>query len=80
METQDDCRDGWCSFSNRTLELMERRAPARTPFPVFAPLARQRVYCNSFSTSCWTLLAWAKAEMPVWLRISYFDMLELACA
>lgn len=24
-------------------------------------------YCNSFRISCCTLLAWAKALMPVWL-------------
>jgi len=38
------------------------------------------VYCSSLVTSCCTLLAWAKAAMPVWLRISYFDMFELAAA
>jgi len=37
-------------------------------------------YCNSLRTSCCEELAWANAEMPVWLRISYFDMSELACA
>lgn len=37
-------------------------------------------YCSSFKTSCCTLLAWARAEMPVWLRISYFDMFEAADA
>ena len=25
-------------------------------------------YCNSFRISCCTLLAWAKALMPVWLN------------
>ena len=35
-------------------------------------------YCSSLVTSCCTLLAWARAEMPVWLRISYLDMLEVA--
>jgi hypothetical protein len=35
-------------------------------------------YCNSLSTSCCTLLAWANAAMPVWLRISNFDMFEVA--
>jgi hypothetical protein len=39
-----------------------------------------RGYCNSFSTSCCTLLACARAEMPVWLRIWYFDMFEAAVA
>ena len=38
------------------------------------------VYCKSLVISCCTLLACAKAEMPVWLRISYFDMLEVADA
>jgi hypothetical protein len=37
-------------------------------------------YWSSLVTSCCTLLACARAEMPVWLRISYFDMSELACA
>jgi hypothetical protein len=35
-------------------------------------------YCSSLSTSCCTLLAWASAAMPVWLRISNFDMFEVA--
>src|ERR1035437_5526648 len=35
-------------------------------------------YCKSLVTSCCTLLAWAKAAMPVWLRISYLDMLAVA--
>ena len=35
-------------------------------------------YCKSLVTSCSTLLAWASAAMPVWLRISYFDMFEVA--
>jgi len=37
-------------------------------------------YCSSLVTSCCMLLAWARAEIPVWLRISYFDMLEVAAA
>src|SRR5580658_2578227 len=38
------------------------------------------VYCKSLVTSCCTLLACANAAMPVWLRISYFDMFEVADA
>jgi hypothetical protein len=41
-------------------------------------LPRTMDYCNSFKTSCCWLLACAKAEMPVWLRISYLDMFEVA--
>jgi hypothetical protein len=37
-------------------------------------------YWSSLVTSCSTLLAWASAAMPVWLRISYFDMFEVAAA
>ena len=47
--------------------------------PAMKNCRRGRVfYCSSLVTSCSMLLAWAKAEMPVWLRISYFDMLEVA--
>jgi hypothetical protein len=35
-------------------------------------------YCSSLVTSCWTLLAWERAAMPVWLRISYLDISEVA--
>jgi len=38
------------------------------------------VYCRSLVTSCCTLLACANAAMPVWLRISYFDMFDVADA
>ncbi len=37
-----------------------------------------RLYCKSLVTSCCTWLACANAAMPVWLRISYFDMFEVA--
>jgi hypothetical protein len=37
-------------------------------------------YCNSLVTSCWMLLAWARAEMPVCDRISYFDRAVVAAA
>jgi len=40
----------------------------------------QSNYCKSLVTSCSTWLAWASAAMPVWLRISYFDMFEVAAA
>jgi len=39
-----------------------------------------RAYCNSLVTSCCTVLACASAAMPVWLRISYFDMFDVADA
>jgi hypothetical protein len=39
---------------------------------------QSRNYCSSLVTSCCTLLAWARAEMPVWLRISNFDRFEVA--
>src|ERR1700748_2732923 len=35
-------------------------------------------YCSNLVTSCSVLLAWARALMPVWLRISYFERLEVA--
>jgi hypothetical protein len=35
-------------------------------------------YWRSLVTSCCMLLAWARAEMPVWLRISYLDILLVA--
>ena len=40
--------------------------------------ARRPGYCSSLVTSCCMLLACASALMPVWLRISYFDMFEVA--
>jgi hypothetical protein len=40
----------------------------------------QEPYCNSLVTSCCTLLACASAAIPVWLRISYFDMFVVAAA
>jgi hypothetical protein len=46
--------------------------------PSLLPLDFTGHYCSSFSTSCCTLLAWASAEMPVWLRISNFDRFEVA--
>ena len=52
-----------------------------TPSPALphvAPFQFPECYCNSFVTSCCMLLACANAEMPVWLRISYFDMFEVA--
>jgi hypothetical protein len=36
------------------------------------------LYCNSLVTSCSTLLACARAAMPVWLKISYFDIFDVA--
>jgi len=44
------------------------------------PVAGDASYCSSLMTSCCTLLAWASAEMPVWLRISYLDMADEADA
>jgi hypothetical protein len=46
--------------------------------PVGEELPRGRSYCNSLVTICCVLLAWARALMPVWVRISYFDMSEVA--
>ena len=55
--------------------------------PVFPPPVRQASgaegsakanYWSSLVTSCCMELAWARAEMPVWLRIWYLDMLEVA--
>ena len=37
-------------------------------------------YCSSLVTSCCRLLAWASAEMPVWLRISYLERFDVADA
>jgi len=64
---------------------MPRRPEVRAVAPVYAgpapmPPPEALVYCNSLRTSCCEELAWASAEMPVWLRISYFDMFELAAA
>ncbi len=42
--------------------------------PTTKTVAGYANYCNSLVTSCCTLLACARAEMPVWLRISYLDM------
>ena len=44
------------------------------------PHLLHETYCNSLVTSCCTLLACASAAIPVWLRISYFDMLVVAAA
>jgi hypothetical protein len=35
-------------------------------------------YCNSLVTACWVLLACARALMPVWVRIWYFDSSDVA--
>ena len=35
-------------------------------------------YCNSFVTACCVLLAWARALIPVWVRIWYFDSSDVA--
>ena len=39
-----------------------------------------RYCCSSLVTICCVLLAWARALMPVWVRISYFDIFEVAAA
>ena len=54
--------------------------PPQRPRLFKPPVAGDPGYCSSLVTSCCTLLACARAEMPVWLRISYFDMLEDADA
>jgi len=35
-------------------------------------------YCNSLVTACCVLLACARALMPVWVRIWYFDSIDVA--
>ena len=35
-------------------------------------------YCNSLVTACCVLLACARALMPVWVRIWYFDSSDVA--
>jgi hypothetical protein len=35
-------------------------------------------YCNSLVTACCVLLACARALMPVWVRIWYFDSCDVA--
>ena len=72
--------------------LAQKRASLRTPFSgkrfypgslhpsdEILPLGTPD-YCNSFITSCCTVFACASAAMPVWLRISYLDILEVADA
>ena len=39
---------------------------------------RDDYYCNSLVTACCVLLAWARALMPVWVRIWYFDSIDVA--
>ena len=56
------------------MESSRKGALADAPLCLFR--LRGAGYCSSLVTSCCTLLACARAEMPVWLRISYFDMLE----
>lgn len=75
-----------------TFALTQKRASSQTPSlvggssPVVSAPATKNLspglpaYWSSLVTSCCTLLAWANAEMPVWLRISYFDMAEVADA
>ena len=55
-------------------------APAAARPWVFLKVLQLKLnhYCKSLVTSCSTLLACANAAMPVWLRISNLDMLEVA--
>jgi len=52
--------------------------PIYSSHPTLVPTSL--LYCKSLVTSCCTLFACANAAMPVWLRISYFDMFEVAAA
>jgi hypothetical protein len=94
LAIQPDCKSDWRNLitANRFCSCKEGRhwtpllgyrhfceVDYSTPAPE-VPVAGDPVYCSSLVTSCCTLLACAKAEMPVWLRISYFDMLEDADA
>jgi hypothetical protein len=54
-------------------------SPVRS-YPAANFCRRVSLYCSSLVTSCCMLLAWASAEIPVWLRISYLDMFEVAAA
>jgi hypothetical protein len=45
--------------------------PPRTPMG-------NPLYCNSLVTACCVLLACARALMPVWVRIWYFDNSDVA--
>jgi hypothetical protein len=38
------------------------------------------VYCSSLVINCCAWLACDRAAMPVWLRIWYFDISDVACA
>lgn len=65
----------------RDSECLKFVAFTRRGRPEDAPAALSAsVYCSSLVTSCCRLLAWARAEMPVWLRISYLDRFDDAVA
>ncbi len=75
-------------------DLTSKRAPTMAPFWLISPRRRSLGwnsatmtrrwgpwgYWSSLVTICCVLLAWARAEMPVWVRISYFDMFEVVAA
>jgi hypothetical protein len=46
--------------------------------PTAATTSADAYYCNSLVTACCVLLAWARALMPVWVRIWYFDSSDVA--
>jgi hypothetical protein len=64
------CGIGVCNPGRR------KGRPCGRPSLVIGPDAP--FYWSSLVTSCCMLLACAKAEMPVWLRISYLDMFDAA--
>ena len=44
----------------------------------YPPAEAMNDYCNSLVTACCVLLACARALMPVWVRIWYFDSIDVA--
>lgn len=69
-----------CTAAALSLGFLESTTVLRESklFEGLKPGIRTLDYWSSLVTSCSTLLAWARAAMPVWLRTSYFDMLDVA--
>ena len=59
----------------RTKKATDTKKVGEPKLPVFR---YSENYCSSLVTSCSVLFAWARALMPVWLRISYFERFEVA--
>ena len=87
QETSGGARQGWaeavkfgCSTPQKKGRQSSRPAAALSLgcLEGTAVLRNLSAYCRSLVTSCCTWLACASAAMPVWLRISYFDMFEVA--